>query len=249
MEVHWEKQALPPRVLWYEAQGETAKLLQPAVEAFATACLPLAQFYHEERLLVEGKLCLRLAGGLNYIGLVFHEWYPQLPPPAICATEGLHPLRPAGQQRVASLLSGGVDGLTTLHQNRLDYPQDHPESIRDCLCLFGYSGLDCINDQAIPERLAWFEQTLVRLQGLAEEEKFRLHGLRTNVRNLAPHYKYWTMMGFGAAHCAVSHLFQGTLSKVLFASDGDGHNPPPGAMHPLFNHHFSTDAIAIQSLR
>jgi hypothetical protein len=98
----------------------------------------------------------------------------------------------------------------------------------------------------VPERVEAFGALLGRLGELAKTEQFALHPVSTNIRSLAPDYKYWTRMGFGSAHIAVSQLFQGHFDKILYASDGEGPNPLPGAMHPLFTPHFSTDAVRIQ---
>ncbi len=191
-------------------------------------------------------LSTRLRSGLRLVGRLFHQWYAQCPELEIEATGGFHPIPPPAERRVASLLSGGVDGLTTLRQNRLDYPLDHPESIRACITLFGINTFDIADGKPVPERLAAFDALLQRLQELARAEHFDLLPVRTNVRSLAPSYEYWTKMGFGAAHSSVAQLFQGHFDKVLLASDGDGPNPPSGAMHPSLNHHFSTDAVRVQ---
>jgi len=246
MDLVWEDRTVPTQTLYFEAEGETAELLHPSADGFAVACLPLAAGLGEKRLHVDAKLCTRLRSGLRLVNEVFHTWYPDCAMLELEAADGFQTTRPPADRRVASLLSGGVDGLTTLRQNRLDYPLDHPESIRACITLFGINTFDVNDDGPVPERLVAFEALLQRLRGLAEAEHFELHPVHTNIRSLAPNYKYWTRMGFGAAHIAVSQLFQGHFDKVLFASDGDGPNPLPGAMHPLFNPHFSTDAVRIQ---
>ncbi|HVS03293.1 MAG TPA: hypothetical protein VMT16_11035 [Thermoanaerobaculia bacterium] len=246
MDLVWEDSPHPRETLYFAADGEAADLMRPSADAFAIACLPLAVGTGERRLRVEDTLCTRLRSGLRLVNQVFHEWYPRCSLVALEATGGFAPTRPPERRRVASLLSGGVDGLMTLRRNRLDYPLDHPESIRACITLFGVNKFDVTDGRPVPERLDAFAALLGRLGELAREEHFRLLPVRTNVRSLAPSYAYWTAMGFGAGHSAVAQLFQGHFDKVLFASNGDGPNPPPGAAHPVFNPHFSTDAVRIQ---
>ncbi len=248
MDLVWENNDRPRQTLYFEAGGKTAEILHANANAFAIACLPLAAWLNEERLLVEDKLCKRLRYGLSSINQVFKQWFPRCSLVDVQASEGFQTTRPPDQRRVATLLSGGVDGLATLRINRLDYPLDHPESIKACITLFGINKFD-IDEQGnqVPERLDAFEAVVGRLSELADAENYELHPVRTNIRSLAPGYSFWVKMGFGAGHSAVSQLFQGTYDKVLLASDGDGPNPPPVAIHPVFNQHFSTDAVRIQS--
>jgi len=247
MELDWEDVDRPRQLLYFEAMGETARLMQPNPNAFAIACLPLAIWLGEKRLEVEGRLCTRLRSGLRVINRVVCDWFPDRAMVEVQPTDGFHPTMPPIERRTATLLSGGVDGLTTLRINRLDYPLDHPESIRACITLFGINKFDIDEKgEQVPDRLAAFDLLLQRLQTLGEAEHFDVHPVRTNVRSLAPNYYYWTRIGFGAGHSAVCQLFQGYFDKVLLASDGAGPNPSPVAAHPLFNHHFSTDAVRIQ---
>lgn len=246
MRVRWEDTPRQPRTLYFEARDSTAELLQPTADGFALACLPLAMGTGERRLRVEGRLCTRLRAGLRIINQVLHEWFPHYPIIEVEASDGFRPTTPPSYRRVAAQLSGGVDGLTTLRRNRLDYPLDHPESIRGCITLFGINTFDVDANGPVRARLDAFDSLLQRLRGLAEVEQFALHPVWTNVRSLAPSYRFWTQVGFGAGHFAVSQFFRGTYDKVLAASNGLGPNPEPGALHPLFDAHLSTDAVRIQ---
>ena len=246
MDVAWEDHPTAPQTLYFEANGETADLLQPRADGFAIACLPLAAWMGEKRLRVEAPLCTRLRSGLRIVNEVYREWHRRCSLVPVDASQGFQPTYPPTDRKVATLLSSGVDGLTALRCNRLDYPLDHSESIQAGIILFGLNNFDMGENGPVPARLAAFESLLARLGELARAEHFKLLPVRTNVRKLAPSYKFWTEIGFGAGHSAAAQLFHGHFDKVLFASDGGGPNPPPGGMHPLINHHFSTDAIRIQ---
>lgn len=244
MDIVWEHRDHPGQTLYFEMEGKDAEMMHAGTETFAIACLPLASWYNEKRLLVEGALCTRLGKGLTVVNEIFHNWYKQCGLLEIKATEGFVPTRPI-VRRTASLLSGGVDGMATLRQNRLEYPLDHPDSIQACITLFGINTFDIDENGPVPERLTAFSELLSRLGELAEAEHFQLMPVYTNVRSLAPHYRYWTKVGFGAGHSAVAQLFQKQFDQVLFASDGQGPEPGPGAEHPLFNKHFSTSALRL----
>lgn len=246
MDLVWEDSDRPEQRLYFSADGVAAELMRPSADAFAIACLPLALVTGEKRILIEGSLCTRLRSGLNALNRVFSDWYSDIVPVRIEPQLGFTPTSPPSHRRVASLLSGGVDGLSTLRQNRLDYPLDHPESIRACITLFGINTYDVADTGPVPERLAAFQDVIDRLKRLSEVEKFQLLPVRTNIRSLGLDYKRWTQMGFGPGHVAVTQLFQGVFDKVLVSSDGAGPNPAPSAIHPLINHWFSTAAVTIQ---
>lgn len=246
MDVCWEDCEVAPQRLYFESTGATAERFRPNPNGFAIACMPLAAGRGERLLQVEGSLCSRLQAGLPAINQFFHEWYPGVPLLEIDASDGYALTEPPEQPATASLLSGGVDGLTCIRRNRLDYPLDHPDSIRGCITLFGNNAFDLDKRGPRPERLRAFDELLGRLQGLADREKFTLHPVRTNVRSLWPSYRLWQRMGYGAGNVAVGQLFQGSFDRLLLASDGDGPNPPLwGGSHPLFDHHFSTNSVRV----
>lgn len=249
MDLVWEDNPIPRQTLYFAAKGETAERLNSNANGFALATLPLAANWRERRFLVESKLCSRLGPGLRFLNEVFKQWYPPISLLTIEAADGFEPTSPPATRRVGCLLSGGIDGLTALRVNRLTYPLDHPESIRDCITLFGINKFDIDVTGPVRERLQAFAALIRRLSALAKAEHFHLHPVHTNVRSLAPGYTYWNRMGFGVGHSAVAQLFQGYLDKVLLASDGDGPNPSPGAMHPLIDGRFSTDAVRIQGVQ
>jgi hypothetical protein len=158
---------------------------------------------------------------------------------------GFVPIQALPAARTASLLSGGVDGLAVLRANRLAYPADHPESVRDCILLFGANDFEFTADGPVAERLAAFERLEGRLRSLASEEDFSLLSVHTNTRLLSGDYTCWTSVGFGAANAAVAHALSRRFSKLLLASDGNGVDPPPGGAHPLLDRYFSTEAVEI----
>lgn len=246
MDIVWERHKFSRKTLYFEAGHDVAEMLHASPDTFAIACLPLASWYDEKRLFVEGSLCNRLARGLKAVSEVFHGWYPRCGLLEITASDGVIPTWPPAQRRAASLLSGGVDGLATLRGNRLDYPLDHPDSIQACITLFGINTFDLDENGPVAARLEAFDALKSRLQELASAEQFKLLPVYTNVRSLAPHYRYWTRVGFGAGHSAVAQLFQREFDKVFWASDGEGANPPTGAEHPVINQHFSTSALRLQ---
>jgi hypothetical protein len=126
----------------------------------------------------------------------------------------------AARECTAAFLSGGVDALSSLRRNRLDYPLSHPGSIQACLFLYGTNAMQMGPDGPDPERLRFYRLHQQRLQGLAENENFDLVSIVTNVRRFSPGYIAWSEIGYAPATLAVAHLFTGSISRVLFAADG-----------------------------
>lgn len=92
---------------------------------------------------------------------------------------------PRTPPRVASFMSGGVDALTTLRSNRLDYPLDHPAALHDGFFLFGFNTYDFDANEPVPERVEDFETRLARMADIAREARIELIPVFTNVRFLA----------------------------------------------------------------
>ena len=247
MDLEWEAVDHPLGKLYFAANGATADLLCPNADCFAIACLPMAAWLGESRLVVEGSLCTRLGKGLKGLNEIHADWFPEVGRVSIEPTRGFVPTIPPPERRLASMLSGGVDGLASLRANRLEYPLDHPGSIRACITLFGDGTYDVGEEGPDAERLRAFEALLERLGNLARKEQFDLLPVRTNVRRIAPSYRAWTTVGYGGGLIAAAQLFQGSFDRVLYSSDGVGPNPHPGTLHPLTNRLFSTEALTVQS--
>jgi ferredoxin len=244
-EVAWEDLERPEQTLYFEAPAPFARDLDPSPDSFVLASLPFAVWLGERRLRVEGSICTRLRDGLQAAIEIYALWYDRCGPLRIEPEGGFVPVWPRSKPRTACFLSGGVDGLAALRANRLDYPRDHPDSIRDCLLLFGANNYEFDAAGPVAERLAAFERLEGRLAGLAESEAFELIPIHTNARLLCPSYQCWTSIGFGAANTAVAHAFSRRFTKVIFASDGAGVDPLPGASHPLLDQHYSSAALHV----
>ncbi len=244
-DVVWEELERPEQTLYFEAPAPFAGDLDPSPDAFVLASLPFAVWNGERRIRIEGSICTRLRDGLQAAARIYTRWYDRCGPLSIEPEGGFVPTRPRSEPRTACFLSGGVDGLAALRANRLDYPRDHPDSIHDCLLLFGANNYEFDAAGPVAERLAAFEKLEQRLAGLAESEDFELIPIHTNARLLCPSYQCWTSIGFGAANTAVAHAFSRRFAKVIFASDGGGVDPPPGASHPLLDQHYSSAALHV----
>lgn len=218
--VIWEQADRPTDTLFFDLDHPWADLLQPQPEAFALACLPLAFWSGERSLSIEGALCPRFRDGARQLIQIWAALHGRPASLEIRPTEGWRPPERARQEFTAAFLSGGVDALSTLQSNRLDYPLSHPGSIRACLFLFGTNALQMGAQGPDQERLRFYRLHQQRLQELAGSAPFTLLPILTNVRRFAPSYACWTRIGYGPATVAVAHLLTRRLTRVLFAADG-----------------------------
>ena len=245
-DVVWETAPRQPQSLFYEVPYPFAADLELNGNAFVLASLPFALWWGERRIQVDGAVCSRFQDALQAVMAIYGGWFKRCRPLEIEPSGGYVPSEPRAVARTASFLSGGVDGLAVLRANRLTYPPDHPESIRDCILLFGANDFENTARGPVPERLQAFSALQSRLQSLAEAADFKLIPVYTNTRLLSGDYGCWTAVGYGPANVSAALSLGPRFTKVLFASDGNGVDPGPGGSHPMLDQHFSTAAVQVQ---
>jgi hypothetical protein len=229
-QVIWEQAKRPTETLFFEVAGPWADRLQLRPEAFVLACLPSAFWCGERRLTIDAALCPRLGQGLHQLTQLWEAQHRRGSGLFIEPQAGWQvPDRAAGEF-TAAFLSGGVDALSTLLSNRLDYPITHAGSIRACLFLYGTNAKQMGSDGPDLERLNFYRTHQKRLQVLAESESFDLLPIITNVRRFSSDYASWAGIGYVPATLAVAHLFTGSFTRVLFAANGMQINEDPEAV-------------------
>ncbi|HUF28152.1 MAG TPA: hypothetical protein VMM18_14345 [Gemmatimonadaceae bacterium] len=242
--VHEDHDA-PARTLIIETTELFARDLEPSPDAILVALLPLAQWLGERRIRIEGTICCRLRDGLGAAMHLFAFWYDRCRPVRLEPTGGFAPTVAQREPRAASFLSGGIDALSLLRCNRLDYPAGHPASIRDGILIFGMNTHDLDASGPRPARLAAFEAHARRMTSFAERAGVTLIPVRTNIRAFYPDFGSWTDVGFGAGTLSTALCMPGRFDRVHLASAGLGMRQPPRGSHPWLDHHYSTEAVAV----
>lgn len=128
----WEDSDRPPFPLFVEASERFADRLWPDPNACLIASILPAWNSGERRILVEAPLCPVLLLNLRTAVAVLRSWYPDLGRPPVVEAPALSAAAPAGKGAI-SLMSCGIDSLTTLRWNKLHLPDDHPAAIRAVL--------------------------------------------------------------------------------------------------------------------
>ncbi|HUG36170.1 MAG TPA: hypothetical protein VML54_04415, partial [Candidatus Limnocylindrales bacterium] len=242
----WEERDRPAETVFFESPAAFAADMAPRPETFLLAGVMPAMDFGERRVEVEGAICPELLHGVEAAFRVITGWFPELTPPAIEPTRGTTPATPRTPPRVASFMSGGIDALTTLRSNRLDFPLDHPAALHDGFFLFGFNTYDFDASEPVPERVEDFEIRLARMAGIAREARIELIPVFTNVRFLARDFPSWNRHGMGAGLAAVGHVFAGRISRLLIGSAGYRGLGPPQGTHALLDPHYGNGALEVR---
>ncbi len=245
-DVTWERFQEATRTLYIETSEEFADDLGLSADAFLVAMMPLAQWRGEDRVLVEGTVCTRLRDGLAMAADLFASWYPRCGAIRIEPTKGFVPTMPRETRRTASFLSGGVDALSLLRSNRLEYPDSHPRYISDCLLVFGLNSFDFDASGFKKDRIDSFEAHARRMGEFAKGAGATLIPATSNVRTFYPDFATWGSVGFAAGIISVALCFGSRFDVVQLASVGLGTACPPGSTHPLLDEQFSTEAVQVR---
>jgi hypothetical protein len=245
-DVIWEDRDAPTQTLAIETTDQFARDLEPGPDAFLLALLPLAQWLGEKRVSIEGRVCCRLRDGLGAAVQLFAHWYERCRSVSIEPTRGFAPTIARGEPRAACFMSGGIDALSLLRANRLEYTAEHPSFLRDGILLFGLNSFDA--DAAGPkaDRLAAFEAHVRRMTSFAETVHLTLTPVRTNIRALYPDFGSWGAVGVAAGVLSTGMCLSRRIDRVELGSAGLGVNSPPHGTHPCLDHHYATEAVAVR---
>jgi hypothetical protein len=127
--------------------------------------------------------------------------------------------------------SGGIDSLATLRANRLNYPLEHPGSIKDCLVVYG---LEVYEEEK-------FGHVLNSISEITRDAEITLIPVYTNIRNVGPEDEgeywsdFWLKECMGNAFAAIAHTFSKRLNRAIISSCHDIPNLIPWGSHPSIN--------------
>ena len=239
-DVVWEDSGRPAFELWFEATGAASEDLEPAPEAFVTACYLDAVRHGERRVHVEGRLCPRLAQALTTALALLDSWSGGARASlAIEASNGLRARLPRRPERSAFFLTGGVDSLHLLGTNRAFYPPGHPAAFTEAISLFGHV---CAESEVSP----WNERVTPALEAAAAESGAGLVAVRTNLWRLARDLPLIVHESLSSALAAAAHLFPRRWSRVSLASGRDVTREIPRGTHPLLDPLYGSSAVEIR---
>lgn len=242
--VIWEDCDRPQREIYLETTAGFGADLNCNPNAFLLGAIIPAWYHGEQRVLVDGKICPQLRDGLITAIQVLTYWYGIRPKDSLTieATQGFHPSLPSSEH-VASFMSGGVDALATLRSNRMDFPLDHPCSIKDCFHVYG---IDIGGYEALEKNKKNFVLSVASLEKFAESAKMRMIPVYMNLRYLDDRDTLFSAMSHGAIISAIAHAFSRCISKALIPSSYSIDELAPWGSHPLLDFNYSSVDVSIR---
>ena len=240
--VTWEDCDRPQREIYIERVQGAAEGFWPNPNGFLLGAIVPAMHCGERRIQVEGSVCPDLRNGLFTVMQQLREWYGPTnhEPLVIEPTKGFAPPVPPITRRVASFMSGGVDALTTLYQNRRDYPLDHPGSIKDGFIIHG---IDVGGYENRDKNKGHFQLAVDALSEIAEESHLNLVPLSTNFRFLVNSDELFALESHGAIFAGIAHMHSQRVTTSLLASTNSVDELMPWGSHPLLEPNYSSSDL------
>jgi hypothetical protein len=242
--VTWEDCDRPTQEVYFETDEAFADSLSCNPHAFLVGCTVPAMHYGEERVFIDAEICPELRDGLITAMSLLRHWYykPERELVRIEAKTRSSLPTPRTPERAGFFFSGGIDSLATLRANRLNYPMEHPGSIKDGLLVYG---LELDKPEA-------FEYVVHSLSSIAQDAGITLIPVYTNLylnyryEDAAQNFNFWGDEFEAAAFSAIAHAFTRRFSEVSLASSFDIPNLHPHASHPLLDPHYSSRDLRIR---
>jgi hypothetical protein len=235
--ITWEDCDRVAQDLYFETAEEFSDALAHSPEAFVAAALTPALWAGETRIWVDAEICPEFLDNLKVVTRVFQHWFPQCCKGIeIEAKRRTRSIESASSRRAALFLSGGVDSLTALRWNRLNFPLSHPASVKDGIIVFG---LEVEDPQA-------FEHVVEALSAIATDAGVTLIPVSANIRCLNDDWSFWWKAHMGPAVASVAYALSKRIASAIIASDYDVPNMRPHGSHPLVDPYFSSFDLKIR---
>jgi hypothetical protein len=242
--VIWEDNDRPGQEIYYEIDQAFAHDLTCDPHAFLVGCILPAMRNGEERIALDARICPELRNGLLTVMGLLRTWYgPPRKPIRIEARSEVRYPQLGREEHAGSFLSGGLDSLATLRANRLDFPLDHPRSIKDCLLVHGF---DIGGRQGSGPEPDTFERAVRSLSALAEDAKVTLVPVSTNLRHLDDDDSFSLHEFQSAILTSVAHTLSGRLTWIYIASSHGLPRQPPWGSHPMLDPNYSSSDLQVR---
>jgi hypothetical protein len=242
--VYWEDSDRPPREIFIETEKEFSGHISCNPDAFLVGCIVPAIHLGEKRIFLDAEIDPMLREGLYAVMAVLKEWSGGKYRPLKIEAKTNSIVRYAEKQRVAGMfLSGGIDSLAALRTNSINYPEDHPGSIKDCLIIHGFD-IGGVVERGMKYHV--FDRARDAMSVVAKDANVRLIPVYTNIRHLCDERDLWLDKFFGAVLASVAHAFVTRLNWVFVASSYDIANLAPCGSHPLLDPEYSSYELRIK---
>ena len=238
--VCWEECDRPRQEVFFETTDEFGKDFNCNPHPFLVGCILPALRHREKRIYMDEEICPGLYNGLMTAMAWLYHWYgAECKPVQIEAKVRSKEASSQMQYRAGSFLSGGIDSLATLCANRLNFPLEHPGSIKDCIVLYG---MNIESDN----RIESFEQAMTELRQVSDDAGVTLVPVYTNIRDLDDDIRFFLDQFQGAILASAGHSLSHRLSRLYIASSCDIPHLFPWGSHPLLDPNYSSFEMRIR---
>ncbi len=246
--VTWEDCDRPVHEMYFETEEEFGQSLTCDPHAFLVGSILPAMCHGEKRVSIDGEICPELREGLMTAMTWVRHWYYH-PDRELVRIEAKIQKGTSGLRmpvRTGFFFSGGIDSFGTFSGNRMNYPMEHPASIRDGLIIYGQN-IESDN------RSETFAKSRNDLSAVAREGGFTFIPVYTNVRMLDPDGKMFGI-NHGAILGAVAHAFSKRLTTMCISASSsipglfhvNDRTIEPHGSHPLIDPLFRSGDLRIR---
>ncbi|BAY20653.1 hypothetical protein NIES2100_03950 [Calothrix sp. NIES-2100] len=242
--VVWEDRDRAPQEVYIATTEEFAQDLSCNPHSFLIACTIVAFYYGEKRIAIDAEICPQLLENLQTAMALLKSWYKRDRPivKIEAKTKSSIPT-PATPKRAGIFFTGGIDTLATLRLNRINYPLEHPGSIKDGLFIYGFSQTTLEN----------YEKAYKSFDEIKKDAGITLIPAYTNlyafVKDLDVEQfriEFWKDYYTSAALSAVAHAFNSRLASIAISSSDEIPYLQPWGTHPLLDTQYSSYDLTIR---
>lgn len=239
--VVWEDSDRPSQEVFFGVPQEHAEYLCCNSDAFLVAGLLPAVEGGERRISIDEDVCPKLKEDLPTVVDLFTKWYDNsLTMPRI-ETNGKRKWKPNCRGRdTGSFLSGGIDSLALLRQNRLRYPAAHSKSIKHCFLVFGF------DISLMPEHEEAVKIAEASLSEVSQDADAKLVPVYTNIKSLNDDLLFWLKQFHGACLGAVGHAVAPKVRSISIAASDCILDLEPRGSHPLIDPNYSSAELQVE---
>ncbi len=243
--VSFEQSDHPGKDVYIKTPVEYARGFDANPDAFLVGCLLPALHLGEKRIFLEGAVCPFLKEGVHVAMHILSHWtqgrYVPIP---VESRVRKHQDPPAQHGAGAGMvMSGGMDSLAALRQNRLHYPDTHPAYVRDSFFLHGFDIGGVVERGA---KFHVFDRAMTAVSRITQDAGTSLVPVYTNIRHLCDDRALWLDSFFGAVLAAMAHGFSSRINLMFIASSYDIPHLHPCGSHPLLDPEYSSYGMRIR---
>jgi hypothetical protein len=217
---------------------------------FLVAALLPAMRHGENRVRVEkGSVDPFLLEQLRSVVALAHAWWGDGPhyEPIDIEAEVADQKEPKLDRVAASFLTGGVDSLATLRNNRLSIPRSHPQSIEKNILVYGVDiGLGGQSSEEEDTSTQKFQEVERALTPITQSAGTALIPVYTNLRHLDDDNDFYTRKWHGSLLAAVAHALSKEVHTAYIGSTFDFENVTTWGSTPLMDPLFSGSSLRIE---